>query len=160
MCHPLEPYTADHATPTHPLYTSIIALDCAYHFCTRGRFLEQSIKSLAPGGSIALADMCAADSMPSLVTRVLRRVYCVLFSIPPENLVTMEEYKNTMERTGYRDVVVQDISLSVFPGFIAFLKSRGVGFWLFGWMIDVWWRGCGAKFIVACGQRGEKFTEN
>lgn len=153
MHHPLEPDTAKKTTPRHPTYTSIIALDCAYHFRTRERFLEQSILSLAPGGGIALADMCVDASTPSLTIHALRWFYCMLFSIPHENLVTIQEYESIMEQAGYQRVVVQDISSSVFPGFTEFLKSRGMGFWIFGWMIEAWWKICGARFIIASGER-------
>jgi hypothetical protein len=77
----------------------------------------------------------------------------MLFSIPSENLVTTQEYILIMKQAGYQNVVVEDISPFVFPGFTRFLKSRGVEFWIFGSMVEVWWKVCGAKFIIASGER-------
>ncbi|KAL5641408.1 hypothetical protein ACGC1H_001774 [Rhizoctonia solani] len=138
--------------PIRPSYTSIIALDCAYHFRTREQFLAQSAQSLAPGGSIALADMCVTASASGLAIRALRRLFCIIFSIHPANMITMQEYAETMEQLGYQNVTIEDISSSVFPGFIAFLQKRGVGWRIFTWMIMAWWQTCGARFIVASGK--------
>lgn len=109
--------------------------------------------SLAPGGSIALADMCIDPSSATLAVRMLRRLYCIMFSIPQENLVSIPEYEQIMVQIGYSNVAIEDVTLSVFPGFVSFLKSRGGGWWVFGWMIMVWWKWCGARFIVAKGER-------
>ncbi|KAF8604986.1 hypothetical protein BDV93DRAFT_521876 [Ceratobasidium sp. AG-I] len=151
--HPLEPHLENQTAPIHPAFTSIIALDCAYHFRTREQFLRQSMDCLAPGGSIALADMCVGASPATLAVRTLRRVYCMLFSIPPKNLVSFAEYEQIMVQIGYSNVAIEDVTSSVFPGFVVFLKSRGGGWWVFGWMIMVWWKLCGARFIVARGER-------
>ncbi|KAG9128228.1 TRAPP subunit trs31 [Ceratobasidium sp. 392] len=151
--HPLEPYTGDQTTPTHPTYTSILALDCAYHFKTRERFLVQSIQQLEPKGSIALADICIHSSPATPGLRLLRRIYCVLFSMPPENLITAADYEQTMLRVGYENVSVEDITLSVFPGFTTLLKSRGGGWWVFAWILLVWWKVCGARFVIARGTK-------
>ncbi|KAG9104152.1 hypothetical protein FRC06_005044 [Ceratobasidium sp. 370] len=146
--HPLEPDSGDQTTPT---YTSILALDCAYHFKSRSLFLAQSIRCLEPGGTIALADMCIHGSpvMPGL--SLLRRIYCVLFSIPPENLITAAEYERTLSQAGYEHVSIEDVTLWVFPGFTTFLKSRGNGWWVFAWIVVVWWKVCGARFVIAKG---------
>ncbi|KAF8680355.1 TRAPP complex subunit trs31 [Rhizoctonia solani] len=152
MRHPLEPNGANNPTHLHPSYTSIIALDCAYHFRTREQFLAQSARSLVPGGSIALADMCLDTSTQNLAIHMLRRLYYILFSINSANMITMQEYKETMERLRYENVIIEDISVSVFPGFIGFLQKRGVGWWVFTRMVNVWWKICGARFIIASGE--------
>jgi hypothetical protein len=99
--------------------------------------------------------MCVNASTSNLVIRALRRVYCTLFSIDPENMITIQEYKETMERLGYQNVVVEDISTSVFPGFVDFLQKRGVGWWIFARMVEVWWKTCGARFVIASGERSK-----
>ncbi|KAH7345146.1 hypothetical protein B0J17DRAFT_638570 [Rhizoctonia solani] len=156
MRHPLEPMDGNHSTLKHPYYTSIIALDCAYHFRTRERFLAQSFLSLAPGGSIALADMCVDASAPNAAMRALRPLYYNLFSICPANMTTIQGYTETMERLGYQNVTIEDISPYVFPGFTAFLEKRGVGWWIFARMVMVWWKFCGARFIIASGERSSR----
>ncbi|KAG8704694.1 hypothetical protein FRC08_002083 [Ceratobasidium sp. 394] len=151
--HPLEPDSGDQTTPAHPAYTSILALDCAYHFKTRSLFLVQSIRRLEPGGTIALADMCIHASPATPGLRLLRRIYCVLFSMPPENLITAADYEQTLLQAGYEKVSIEDVTLSVFPGFTTFLKSRGSGWWVFAWVMVVWWKVCGARFVIAKGTK-------
>lgn len=66
-------------------YTSILALDCAYHFNTRRTFLEQSFKCLTPGGRIALGDLCFKAGSLSLGTRLM---VSVMGSMPRENVIS------------------------------------------------------------------------
>ncbi|KAF8912719.1 hypothetical protein CPB84DRAFT_1742213 [Gymnopilus junonius] len=139
----------------HPLrmslpFDSILALDCAYHFSTRQRFLQQSFQNLAPGGYIALADICfSATALQSRRTKILTSV---LRLMPAENLISTEGYVSQMNDVGYEDVILQDITDNVFPGFSAFLKSRQWGWKLFGLVID-WYASAGAKFIIISGRK-------
>lgn len=139
--HPLSPNNAD-------MYDSILALDCAYHFHTRRDFLRQSLSHLAPGGRIALADICFPMSWKtiSLGTRALLTVLNV---IPKENIVSLDEYEADMRNMGYVDVKIEDISEEVFPGFIRFLKSRGWGWWIFGRVMSEF--AGRARFVVVSG---------
>ncbi|KAF8508513.1 S-adenosyl-L-methionine-dependent methyltransferase [Gautieria morchelliformis] len=126
--HPLNPLAST------PLFTSIIALDCAYHFASRDAFLRQSLRRLAPGGSIALADLAISKPLPF----VLRTVLSKLLSVHSENMITPEIYMDRLKAIGYANVRVEDISHDVFPGFQVFLRSRG-GFWrIMGLMIGAW----------------------
>lgn len=139
--HPLSPNNTD-------MYDSILALDCAYHFHTRRDFLRQSLSHLAPGGRIALADICFPMSWKtmSLRTRVL---LTILNMIPEENIVSLDEYEADMRNMGYVDVKVEDISGDVFPGFIRFLESRGWGWWIFGKVMSEF--AGRARFVVVSG---------
>ena len=128
-------YRGDTSTSSslHPLdaktykdtYTSILALDCAYHFNSRRVFLEQSFTCLATGGRIALGDICFAPGSLSLTTRLM---IALMGSMPRENVTTTDEYIATLREIGYVDVELEDITQDVFPGFVAFLKGRGLAF--------------------------------
>ena len=142
---------------THPLnpsctmtFDSILALDCAYHFNTRYKFLEQSFQKLTPGGSIALADICFLTS--SVNTRRTRLITSIVNLIPRYNQISVEDYVDKMEQIGYIDVVLNDITSEVFPGFVGFLKGRGWGWWAFGSVID-WYSSTGARFVIVSGRR-------
>ncbi|KAJ3500401.1 hypothetical protein NLJ89_g9811 [Agrocybe chaxingu] len=147
----------DGSTVNHPLspsaagaFDSILALDCAYHLHTRRRFLEQSFAKLAPRGTIALADVCFSSA--ALVTRWTKIVTSVLRMMPPSNLISDEEYVAQMKEIGFIDVTLEDITPDVFPGFIAFLKGRGWGWWIFG-MVMQCYAGAGAKFVIVSGRK-------
>ncbi|KAF9069098.1 S-adenosyl-L-methionine-dependent methyltransferase [Rhodocollybia butyracea] len=126
--HPLDP-----ASPLR--FDTILALDCAYHFVTRESFLRQSFNRLEPGGRVALADICFANSPPtSFKARFLH------------------EYARCLENLGYEDVVLEDISDGVFSWFVRFLKKRGLGWWVFAWVLN-WYYRAGARFVLIGGSR-------
>jgi hypothetical protein len=116
--HPLNPLSSS------PQFTSITAIDCAYHFATREVFLRQSFTRLAPGGTISLADLAISKPLPF----VLRMVLSKLLAVRAENLITPETYEKQLKTIGYANVHIEDISHDVFPGFKMFLRSRG-GLW-------------------------------
>ena len=56
--------------------------------------------------------------------------------IPRCNQISVEDYVDKMEQIGYIDVILEDITSEVFPGFVSFLKGRGWGWWVFGSVVD------------------------
>ncbi|KAF9569629.1 hypothetical protein CPC08DRAFT_2626 [Agrocybe pediades] len=145
--HPLSPSCAKE-------FDSILALDCAYHFNTRRRFLEQSYHKLAVGGSIALADICFLPSTPQK-NRIRSWTRWTLRGLMhAHNMVSTEEYVAQMQEIGYKEVIMEDISSDVFPGFIQFLKSKGGGWWFFAWFIRWYYSEyVGARFVVVSGRK-------
>jgi len=138
--HPLDPSSET------PPYTAILALDCAYHFKTRHVFLQQSHTRLAPGGRIALADIC-------LLQGWLPRFCMFLLGVmPKENMISPDEYVTDLMDLGYVDVKMQDVSADVFPGFQRFLKGRGLGWWIFGNIIQGY-AALGARFVLVSGAK-------
>lgn len=141
---------------SHPLgpssghFDTILALDCAYHFKTRRAFLQQAHDRLNSGGSVALADICFAPG--ALQTGWTRFVTAVLRLMPRENMVSTDEYVAQMRLIGYTDVRLEDITVDVFPGFIKFLRTRGVFFRAFGAIMGLF-TGAGARFIIVRGTR-------
>ncbi|KAJ3909809.1 S-adenosyl-L-methionine-dependent methyltransferase [Lentinula edodes] len=153
-------YHQDVSAANHPLnpssavtFDNILALDCAYHFQSRETFLRQSFHQLDPGGRISLADICFANTPP--MTWKARLVRRFLKLMPKENAITISEYANCLERIGYVDVKVEDISEEVFPGFVGFLKPRGLVWWIFGSVLYSY-HGAGARFVIASGYRSKE----
>lgn len=116
--HPLDPNSKG------PEFTSITAIDCAYHFRTRADFLRQSYRKLASGGYIALADLFTEDSLFDLHLHIL----CILLGIPKGNLWDRKRYLRELEMAGFVECEMRDISDKVFPGFRIYLRSRK-GIW-------------------------------
>ncbi|KAJ4489315.1 S-adenosyl-L-methionine-dependent methyltransferase [Lentinula edodes] len=153
-------YHQDVSAANHPLnpsssvtFDNILALDCAYHFQSRETFLRQSFHQLDPGGRISLADICFANTPP--MTWKARLVRRFLKLMPKENAITISEYANCLERIGYVDVKVEDISEEVFPGFVGFLKPRGLVWWIFGSVLYSY-HAAGARFVIASGYRSKE----
>jgi hypothetical protein len=145
--HPLDP-----ASPTTQ-FTSILALDCAYHFVSREIFLRQSFARLSPGGCIALGDLVVSGPLPFGLRAVLSR----LLSVPPENMITPGMYEEQLKAIGYANLRLEDISENVFPGFRLFLKSRGGFWWIFELVIG-WWVHAGGRFVIISASKPEKLA--
>ncbi|KNZ71413.1 hypothetical protein J132_09867 [Termitomyces sp. J132] len=146
-----------HSKAAHPLDSSsltsfdrILALDCAYHFNTRLDFLRQSYLKLVPGGRIALADICFDAQM--LQSRRLWFLSSVFKLMPRHNMISAEEYVAQLRDIGYVDVNLEDITEEVFPGFVRFLKSRGIGWKMFASIIE-WYSKAGTRFVIVSGCR-------
>ncbi|KAH8102607.1 hypothetical protein BXZ70DRAFT_929208 [Cristinia sonorae] len=143
--HPLNP------TSRLRPFTTILALDCAFHFRTRHDFLVQSYTRLAPGGRIALADICFSRGS-GWKRGVVRRLVGLLGVMPAENMITVCDYVRDMEVIGYEDVVVEDITEDVFPGLIKFLGGREIGWKVFARMMGLL-PAAGARFVIISGRR-------
>lgn len=73
--------------------------------------------------------------------------------MPTENMVSAETYVRDMEEMGYVDVQFKDITESVFPGFVRFLKGRGIGWFAFGCFME-WFAWMGAQFVIVNAAKG------
>ncbi|PPR06904.1 hypothetical protein CVT24_011594 [Panaeolus cyanescens] len=150
--HPLRPLSIE-SPSSSTTFDAILVLDCAYHFNTRRRFIEQAFEHLKAGGRISLADICFSSSaLQKSTSKWLIRLFKLM---PSSNIISIEEYEQQMKEMGYMDVIVEDITQDVFPGFTSFLKSRGAGWWIFS-QILTWYAYAGARFVIASGSRPEK----
>jgi len=64
----------------------------------------------------------------------------------------MDRYVEQLKSIGYVNVTMDDISEDVFPGFVRFLKGRGIGWRTFGFVMG-WLYSSGARFVIASGSR-------
>ncbi|KAJ6575182.1 S-adenosyl-L-methionine-dependent methyltransferase [Mycena capillaripes] len=142
--HPLDPSSGEY-------FDTILALDCAYHFRPRSQFLRQAYARLHPGGSLALADICFAPG--ALQTRWTRCVTAVLRLMPRENMISTDEYVAQMREIGFTEVQLEDITEDVFPGFVSFLRTRGVGWWTFAVVFTIFVRTSCARFVLVKAAR-------
>ncbi|KAI0793445.1 hypothetical protein C8Q75DRAFT_562618 [Abortiporus biennis] len=145
--HPLNPQTLGQP------YSTILALDCAYHFRTRLDFLQQCFSCLEPGGTVALADICFRRKPSWLTTKLIK----AMGVMPEENIVDTETYFQTMKNLGYTDIVLEDITDDVFPGFEQFLRSRGILWRLFAGIIHLLAHS-GACFVIVKGKKPQQET--
>ncbi|EGN95887.1 hypothetical protein SERLA73DRAFT_76937 [Serpula lacrymans var. lacrymans S7.3] len=142
--HPLDPDS------TGPLYTTILALDCAYHFQTRNDFLSQAFRCLASGGHVALADICFTP--PSLQSWSSQCLFFILRLVPKQNIISTEQYVRAMTSIGYVDVELEDITDDVFPGFTGFLSTRGLRWFLLALVLRCY-AYAGARFVLVSGTK-------
>ncbi|EJU01216.1 S-adenosyl-L-methionine-dependent methyltransferase [Dacryopinax primogenitus] len=131
-----------------PLFDSILSIDSAYHYSPRAAFFSQAFRRLAPGGTLALADVLfAPPEETSLGQRAAREGLAALMSVPLTNLVQECEYTSQLQRLGFTDVRIEDVTPSVFPGFGKYLASRG-GAWAGFANVVTCWRWAGARVVL------------
>jgi len=148
-----RPGSSSNAHPLNPCseqlsFTSITALDCAYHFRTRAHFLRSCYERLDVGGTLALADLYL-DTAPKPSVKL--RLLSIALSVPTENMWTKETYLSELTKAGFNSITFEDVTSSVFPGFRMFLRSRGT-VWaaLERWGIGSWVDAGGRYAIVSC----------
>lgn len=103
--------------------TTIAALDCAYHFPSRVRFLDDAAALLPVGGCIGFTDLLLARP-PRGIEHVVLRVICRLAQIPRDHLVTVHELRQQWQRAGFEMTYLHDLTAGV---------MRPFGNWLDGY---------------------------
>lgn len=133
-------------------YDLVYILDAIYHFPPSvPYFLASVLPSLTEGGTLVYTDILPP---PDLSAALAHLVIPPLFSVPARNLVNrpndLDEYKQLLEKIGYTDVLVEDWSEGVWPGFGRFLRSRTGWGWKvagrgIGWMERKGWKFVGVR---------------
>ncbi len=65
--------------------------------------------------------------------------------------MSLEEYEAKLREMGYIDIKTEDVSNLVFPGFLRFLKSRGLGWYLFAKLMEI--NVPSLRFVIVSGAR-------
>ena len=113
-------------TPVDCAYQFVVAVGADDSFDTRRQFFDRAHASLAPGGTLALADPVLPAPQAALPTW-LRVVLWMMMrggAAPWANFVSKDEYAAELRAAGFDDVAVQDISSDVFPGLAEFISGR------------------------------------
>ena len=143
----------------------IFALDCAYHFSSRQRFLEQSARVLRSNGRIAMTDLVLGDNV-SAFQRLLLRLITLLTGAPYSNFKNIEDYRSDFVNERFESVKIEDISKEVLPGLQSFIhrhrqemKDFGIsgkwtGYLVFAKVLSWWWRSKVVRFIVVKASKG------
>jgi ubiquinone/menaquinone biosynthesis C-methylase UbiE len=112
----------------------ILALDCAYHFPSRKQFIADSYRILKVSKNdnyckkigftdIVLANTASGKALPWR-KRVLLNTMLRLSQIPQKNIITLQEYEQQLQQSGFEQVSSQDISEHVFLPFGDWLVSQ------------------------------------
>jgi microcystin synthetase protein McyJ len=101
---------------------AVVALECAFHFDTRERFLCEAASVLRPGGRIAGTDML--PTTPGGTNGLLQRLGRWYTVIPTSNMVDRATLAAQLEAAGFCDVRVESVRLRVFPYFTVLGTGR------------------------------------
>ncbi len=114
----LEPKNARALSELPPAsFERILALDSAYHFDTRERFIHEATRLLKPGGKLGLIDIVPTKRALSGPRRLITPLLAKLMQVPRANLYSADKYQAILARAPHSDFTVEDLSESIFPGF-------------------------------------------
>jgi ubiquinone/menaquinone biosynthesis C-methylase UbiE len=130
----LDRYSDRHLESNTNNINRILALDCAYHFPSRQQFIEDSYRILKGSKNegyskkigftdIVLANTASSKALPWR-KRILLNTMLRLSQIPQENIITLQEYEQQLQQSGFGQVSSQDISEHVFLPFGDWLVSQ------------------------------------
>lgn len=101
-------------------FDKVVALECAFHFDTRRDFLNEALRVLRPGGTLAVADIIRGPWLPHVRARALQRFYGYLherfWQIPRANRYGEDRYRSELAQAGFESVELTEVSEKVlFP---------------------------------------------
>ncbi|CAN94295.1 MULTISPECIES: SAM-dependent methyltransferase [Sorangium] len=107
-------------------FDKVLAVECAFHFQTRERFLEEAFRVLRPGGRIAMADMTVFpfEGPPTVATKLSHFMVRSLQQICKENMVSRHVLRDMMTRIGFQDVEITVIHDDVVMPFSRYIVKR------------------------------------
>jgi cyclopropane fatty-acyl-phospholipid synthase-like methyltransferase len=107
-------------------FDRVLALESALHFRPRRRFFEEAFRVLRGGGRLVTTDVLpraprgVADWRASLADLAMMLVW----SVPPENLVTPDAYAGQLADAGFENARVISIGADVLRPFTYHLRRR------------------------------------
>ena len=94
-----------------------------FSFNTRKAYLQATFKALDWEGSLGLTDLCVIESS-NLLNKLAIKCLFLFAGVPIANLITISEYISMLREIGFQDIKIEDISKSVFPGFLSFIERQ------------------------------------
>ena len=98
----------------------VTAVECAFHFDTRERFLAEAFRVLRPGGRLVLADVIrnapSAWPLRRAAQDLTWTAFAQKFAVPPANADRRDAYTAKLRAAGFEAVRVTPIGENVFPG--------------------------------------------
>ncbi|MEM7158176.1 MAG: methyltransferase domain-containing protein [Myxococcota bacterium] len=94
----------------------VFALECAFHFDTRKKFLREALRVLRPGGRAVLADICSERRSRALHKKAWPAIAAIAnrisrgLGVPVANIMDIDEYREMVASLGFSETSVVDIN--------------------------------------------------
>ena len=107
-------------------FDRVAALDCAYHFDPRERFLQEAYRVLQPGGRYVSSEMLPIEGEEIHQKQQIKGRRGLF--LPDVNMYTVEEYKRKLEEIGFVDVQYEAVGHKVYKGLALYFLARYLHF--------------------------------
>jgi microcystin synthetase protein McyJ len=98
-------------------FTNVLSIEGAVHFHTREGFLREARRVLRPGGTLVLSDYTLKRRPRNLLEKFVVGSVRRLWKVPRENVLLAAQYRESLERSGFGDVHLEEIGADVIPGY-------------------------------------------
>lgn len=132
---------------TDESFTHVLSIEAPEHFDTREVFMREAYRVLEPGGVAAFADYTLKREPRNIFERFIVEAARSLWKVPRVNVITSDAYRETMQRTGFVNVEVEEVGRLTIPGYYReqrrpetvreLTKIRGLVAGRLGWVIDL-----------------------
>jgi len=137
------PFEDDH-------FDTVLAVECAFHFSSRARFLAEAARVLKPGGRLALCDfMPHQAALPLLFLKRMAFGRYVDRVVGPTDLsYSLERYRQAALEAGLRVVGAQDVTRNTLP---TYRVVRAAAQRLGKMVATAWWGTAGLQLLGRLG---------
>ena len=92
-------------------FENIYAIESAFHFEDKMRFIKESFRTLKKGGNIAIADIILR---PELVAPMdFYKIAIAKHGLATKEFYSSEKWKHLLETSGFRNISIEDITINV-----------------------------------------------
>lgn len=98
-------------------FSHVLSIEGVAHFDTRQMFLNEAFDVLKPGGVIVLADYVLKRKPLSAIEDLICLIVPKLWHMPQANVVTTFEYQQSLERVGFKHIIMESAGDRVIPGY-------------------------------------------
>ena len=106
-------------------YDSVYAIESAFHFDNKVRFIKESKRVLKIGGQLSIADIVIRPEYRKASDWY--KISIAKHGLAAREFYSIDKWKNVLKNNGYRDIRVDDISLNVsrvIPKWIELIKNN------------------------------------